>query len=64
MPEQQLDAIFQESDAVSLSLSSSVTAMHPQPSGFLAMLNSNLDGLEPTVLDRLDALETAGLGVM
>jgi hypothetical protein len=64
MPEQQIDAIFQEFDPVSLSLDSNLTAMHPQPSGFFAMLRSNLDPPEPTVLDRPDALETAGLGVM
>jgi uncharacterized protein (TIGR03118 family) len=64
MPEQKTEAIFQEFGAVSLSLDSNLTAMHPQPSGFFAMLKSNLDAPEPTVLDRLDALETAGLSVM
>ena len=60
MLEQQIDAIFQEFDAVLSSLESNLTAMHyPQLSGFFAMLHSNLDALETTVLDRLDALETA-----
>ena len=64
MPEQKTDAIFQELGAVSLPLNSNLTAMHPQPSGSFAMLRSNLDAPEPTVLDRPDALETAGLSVM
>ena len=64
MPEQQTDAIFREFGAVSLSPDSNLTAMHPQLSGFFAMLKSNLDGLDPTVLDRLDAIETAGLRMM
>jgi hypothetical protein len=61
MPEQQIYAIFQELGAVLLSPDSNLTAMHPQPSGFFAMLKSDLDGLGATVLDRLDALETAAL---
>ena len=64
MLEQQMDAIFQELDAVSLSLDANLSAMHPQLSGFFAMLHSNLDALETTVLDRLDALEAASLSMM
>ena len=63
MSEQKTDAIFQELAAVSLSLDSNVTAMHPQLSGFLVMPKSNLNAPEPTVLERLDALETAGVAV-
>jgi uncharacterized protein (TIGR03118 family) len=59
MLEQQMDAIFQEFDAVLLSLDANLTAMNPQLSGIFAMLKSNLDALEATVLNRLDALETA-----
>jgi len=64
MPQQHIDAIFQKSGAVSLSRDSKLTAMHPQLSDFFAMLKSNLDGPDATVLDRLDALETAGLRIM
>jgi hypothetical protein len=64
MPEQKTDAIFQEFGADPLSLDSNLTAMHPQPSGFFAILKASLDAPEPTVLDRLNALETAGLSVM
>jgi hypothetical protein len=64
MPEQQIDAIFQKLGAVSLSPDSNLTAMHPQLSGFFAMLNANVDALGATVLDRPDALETAGLLMM
>ncbi|MGH7170907.1 MAG: TIGR03118 family protein [Gemmataceae bacterium] len=60
MLEQQIDAIFQEFDAVLSSLDSNLTAMHQsQLSGFFTMLESNLDAMETTVLDRLDALEPA-----
>src|SRR5262249_41524004 len=45
MPQQQIDAIFEKVGAVSLSPGSNRTAMHAQPSGFLAMLKSNLDRL-------------------
>jgi uncharacterized protein (TIGR03118 family) len=50
---ERTDAIFQELGAGSLPLDSNLTAMHPQPSGFFAMINANLD-----------ALEAAGLSVM
>jgi hypothetical protein len=53
---QQMDANFQEFDAVLLSLDSNLTAMNPQLPGFFAMLHSNLDAMEATVLARLDAL--------
>lgn len=52
---QQIDAIFQKFDAISSSLESNITATDPQLSAFLAMLNANLDALEATVHDRLDA---------
>ena len=55
---QQMDAIFQEYDAVLLSLDANLSAKNPQLSGFLALLHSNLDALEATALHRLDALET------
>ena len=55
MLQQQIDAIFQKFDAVLLSLDANLTALHPQLSGFFALLHSNLDALEATVLDRLDA---------
>ena len=61
---QHMDALFQEFDAVVLSLDSNLTAMNPQRSGWFALLNSNLDALEATVLDRLDALEAANSGTM
>jgi hypothetical protein len=64
MLEQPMDAIFQEFDAVLSSLDSNLTAMNPQLSAFFAMLHSNLDALEATVLDRLDALESASLSMM
>ncbi len=54
--EQQMDAIFQEFDAVLLSLDSNSTAMQPQLSGFLAMLNSNLDALEIADLSMMQTL--------
>jgi uncharacterized protein (TIGR03118 family) len=47
---QQIDAIFQEYDAVLLSLDATVIAMTPQLSGFFAMLRSNLDALETVSL--------------
>ena len=47
---QQIDAIFQEFDAVLLSLDSNLTAMNPQLAGFFAMLGSNLDALETASL--------------
>jgi uncharacterized protein (TIGR03118 family) len=50
MSEQPIDANFQESDEVSLSVDSNLTARHPQLSGFFAMLNSNLDGLETMIV--------------
>ncbi len=46
----QIDAIFQDLDAVLLSLDLSLTAMNPQLAGFFAMLNSNLDALETASL--------------
>ncbi|HZV08043.1 MAG TPA: TIGR03118 family protein [Gemmataceae bacterium] len=52
--EQQIDAIFQEVDAVLFSLDANHTAMHLQRSGFFARLPSNLNGLEATILDRLE----------
>jgi uncharacterized protein (TIGR03118 family) len=55
---QQMDAIFQEYDAVLLSLDANLSAKNPQLSGFLALLHSNLDALEATALHRLAALET------
>ena len=58
MLQQQIDAIFQEVDSVSLSLDANLSAKNPQLSGFLALLHSNLDALEATALHRLDALET------
>ena len=61
---QHMDALFQEFDAVVLSLDSNLTAMNSQRSGWFALLNSNLDALEATVLDRLDALETASSSTM
>jgi uncharacterized protein (TIGR03118 family) len=64
MPEQETDAIFQEFGAVSLPLDWNLTAMHAQLSGLFAMLEPNLDAPESAVLDRLDALENAGQGVM
>ena len=64
MLRQQMDAIFQEFDAVLSSLDSNVTAMNPQLPGWFALLNSNLNALEATVLDRLDALETASSNTM
>jgi uncharacterized protein (TIGR03118 family) len=64
MPEQQIDAIFQEFGAVSLSPDSNPIAMDQQLSGFYAMLKSSLEGLDATGLGRLDALETAGLRMM
>jgi hypothetical protein len=64
MPEQEVDAIFQKFGAVSLSPDTNLTAVHPQLSGFFAMPKWNLDALEAMVLDRLDALETAGLRMM
>jgi uncharacterized protein (TIGR03118 family) len=63
MTEQQIDAIFQKFDAILVSQDSNLTAMHSQLSGFFAMLNSNLDALEATVLDRLAALETDALSM-
>jgi hypothetical protein len=60
----QMDAMFLEFDAVALSLASNLTAMNSQRSRWLGLLNSNLDALEATVLDRLDALETASSGTM
>ncbi len=56
---QQTDAIFQEFDTVLSSLDSNLAAMNPQLSGFFALLSSNLDALDATIHDRLDALETA-----
>jgi prepilin-type processing-associated H-X9-DG protein len=50
--DQQIDALFEEFDAVLFSLDSNRTAM------------PNLDALEATVLDRLDALETANPSMM
>ena len=47
-----------------MSLASDRTAMHPQLSDSFAMLDANPDALEATDLDRLDALETAGLSMM
>jgi uncharacterized protein (TIGR03118 family) len=47
MPEQQIDAIFQKFSAVSLSPDSNLTAMHPQLSGYLAMLHSSWMGWMP-----------------
>jgi uncharacterized protein (TIGR03118 family) len=52
---QQIDAIFQEFDALLLSLDTNVSVMYPQLSGIFAMLNSNLNAIEGTVLNRLDA---------
>ncbi len=49
------DAILQELDGVLLSLDANLSAMHAPRSGFFAMLPSNLDALDATVLDRLDA---------
>jgi hypothetical protein len=46
MLQQQIDAIFQDFDAVALSLDANLTTMHSQLSGFFAMLQSNLDGLD------------------
>jgi uncharacterized protein (TIGR03118 family) len=64
MPAQAIDALFQKFDAALLSLESDRTAIQPQLAGFFAMLHSDPDALETTVLDRLDALETAGLSLM
>jgi uncharacterized protein (TIGR03118 family) len=64
LPEQQIDALFQEVDAVLLSLDANHTPMHLHLSGFFAMLHWNLDALEATALDRLDALGTSGLSMM
>jgi uncharacterized protein (TIGR03118 family) len=48
MPQQPIDALFQEYDAVLWSRDSNLTATHSR-------LQSNLDALEATVFDRLDA---------
>jgi hypothetical protein len=64
MLQQPIDAIVQELDGVLLSLDLNLTAMHSQSSGVFAMLKSNLDTLEATVLDRPDALETASPSIM
>jgi uncharacterized protein (TIGR03118 family) len=64
MLEQEIDAIFQGFDTALLSLESNLSAMNPQLSGYFAMLNSNLDALEATFLDRLDTLEAASLSML
>jgi hypothetical protein len=50
---QQIDAIFQEFEALLMSLESSLTASNPQLSGFFLLLNGNLHALETNVLSKL-----------
>jgi hypothetical protein len=64
MPQRQIDAIFQEFDAVLLSLDLNFTTRHPQPSSFFVVHRSTPDGLKAAVLAGPDALAIDRLGMM
>ncbi|HEY7331260.1 MAG TPA: hypothetical protein VH592_26740 [Gemmataceae bacterium] len=50
---QLVDTIFQSFDPSLHSLESNLLATHPQLSGFISLLNSNLDAPEAPIVTRL-----------